>query len=216
MPDKRFLVLGGAGLTGFQIARRILSDLRPEEIVIVSLGAEEVDRAVAALQADAPDVRISGEWGDVFLRGEYARRSRRELLDDDDAREGIFADLLGPIEEAYERSELAAIIRRHRPHVIVDSINTATAISYQDVYTSAVEAKQAVDAIDAGDGDPHDAVHDVEALILSQAVPQLIRHSMMLHRAMVEVGTRLYLKVGTTGTGGMGLNIPYTHSEDRP
>jgi hypothetical protein len=33
---------------------------------------------------------------------------------------------------------------------------------------------------------------------------------------MSESGTRLYLKVGTTGTGGMGLNIPYTHSEDRP
>ena len=24
------------------------------------------------------------------------------------------------------------------------------------------------------------------------------------------------MKVGTTGTGGMGLNIPYTHSEDKP
>jgi hypothetical protein len=33
---------------------------------------------------------------------------------------------------------------------------------------------------------------------------------------MTEAGTRLYLKIGTTGTGGMGLNIPYTHSEDKP
>jgi hypothetical protein len=39
---------------------------------------------------------------------------------------------------------------------------------------------------------------------------------LLLHKAMVEVGTRLYLKIGTTGTGGMGLNIPYTHSEDKP
>jgi hypothetical protein len=30
------------------------------------------------------------------------------------------------------------------------------------------------------------------------------------------VGTRIYVKVGTTGTGGMGLNIPYTHGEDKP
>src|SRR5262249_44715295 len=28
--------------------------------------------------------------------------------------------------------------------------------------------------------------------------------------------TRVYVKVGTTGTGGMGLNIPYTHGEDKP
>src|SRR5690606_15594707 len=45
---------------------------------------------------------------------------------------------------------------------------------------------------------------------------QLIRHVQLIHRAMSEVGTRLYIKIGTTGTGGLGLNIPYTHSEDRP
>jgi hypothetical protein len=55
-----------------------------------------------------------------------------------------------------------------------------------------------------------------EALVLSQAVPQLIRHVILILRAMEEVETRLYLKIGTTGTGGMGLNIPYTHGEDKP
>src|SRR2546425_7095066 len=53
-------------------------------------------------------------------------------------------------------------------------------------------------------------------LLLSQSMPELIRHIFLLNKAMVEVGTRLYLKIGTTGTGGMGLNIPYTHSEDKP
>jgi hypothetical protein len=33
---------------------------------------------------------------------------------------------------------------------------------------------------------------------------------------MQRVGTRIYVKIGTSGTGGMGLNIPYTHSEERP
>jgi hypothetical protein len=33
---------------------------------------------------------------------------------------------------------------------------------------------------------------------------------------MHEAQTRIYLKIGTSGTGGMGLNIPYTHSEERP
>src|SRR5437868_10728659 len=53
-------------------------------------------------------------------------------------------------------------------------------------------------------------------LLLSQSLPELIRHVLLLNKAMGEVGTRLYLKIGTTGTGGMGLNIPYTHSEDKP
>jgi hypothetical protein len=29
-------------------------------------------------------------------------------------------------------------------------------------------------------------------------------------------GTKIYVKIGTSGTGGMGLNIPYTHSEEKP
>ena len=33
---------------------------------------------------------------------------------------------------------------------------------------------------------------------------------------MLDAGTRMYVKVGTAGSGGMGLNIPYTHSEERP
>ena len=33
---------------------------------------------------------------------------------------------------------------------------------------------------------------------------------------MSEVGTHIYIKIGTSGTGGMGLNIPYTHSEEKP
>src|SRR5258707_15296725 len=33
---------------------------------------------------------------------------------------------------------------------------------------------------------------------------------------MVKAGTSVYVKIGTSGTGGMGLNIPYTHSEEKP
>src|SRR4029078_8669061 len=48
------------------------------------------------------------------------------------------------------------------------------------------------------------------------SLPRPIRHIQVLYRGMQDVGTRTYLKVGTSGTGGMGLNIPYTHSEERP
>jgi hypothetical protein len=51
---------------------------------------------------------------------------------------------------------------------------------------------------------------------ISQAIPQLILHVRLLAEAMKKAETRIYVKVGTTGTGGMGMNIPYTHSEDKP
>jgi len=134
--------------------------------------------------------------------------------------------------------------------VVVDCINTATGISYQDVYTASGAAKKQFDRLKtalreqnasalehntSAPPEPHErevetsapqsrpateligpAGRAIESLLLSQSVPQLIRHVLMVSHALTEVGARLYLKVGTTGTGGMGLNIPYTHSEDKP
>jgi len=218
VPDRTFLVLGGAGMVGYQIAHQIAIDLCPERIVIVSLAEDDVVRAAEDLRALSPSgVEIVGEWGDVFVREEFSRMSRRALIEDHTTRELAFEDMLGPLDGAYERSRIAHLIDRHRPDVVVDAINTATAISYQDVYTSAIIAKRDVEEMLAGSNVPPDVMaDDIETLILSLTIPQLIRHITILLRALREAGTRMYLKVGTSGTGGMGLDIPFTHSEDRP
>ena len=104
------------------------------------------------------------------------------------------------------------MIRKHRPEVIVDCVNTATGISYQDVFDGAAKVREWI----GEEGFSASGIQDLEALLLSQTGPQLIRHVRFVHRATTEYSTRMYLKVGTTGTGGMGLNIPYTHSEDKP
>jgi len=211
-----YLLLGGAGLVGFQVGYRIGTELAPDRIVVAALTEPLVSKALGDLRRLVPpDVELVGEWGDVFVREEYAFTPRRDLLTGADTREGVFDDILGPFEAAYERAMLTQLVRRHKPDVVVDSINTATAISYQDVYSASLIAKRDIDELQAG-GSPPGLVDSVETLLLSQATPQLIRHVRILHHALTEVGTRMYIKVGTTGTGGLGLDIPYTHSEDRP
>src|SRR5438105_3861208 len=56
----------------------------------------------------------------------------------------------------------------------------------------------------------------VERHVLLLTLPQLIRHVQILVEALRRAETRAYVKIGTSGTGGMGFNIPYTHSEERP
>ncbi|MFH1329150.1 MAG: hypothetical protein ABIJ48_00610 [Actinomycetota bacterium] len=205
-------------MVGFEVAHQVANSLCPERVVITSLPEDGMVRAVERLRGLVPpDVEIVGEWGDLFVREEFTRRDRRLLLDDPACREAIFADLLGPLDAAYERSRLAHLIATHRPDVVIDAINTATAISYQDVYTTAILAQRDLENLVAGhEVAPEQLARNAETLILSQSMSQLVRHVMILDRALAEAGTRLYLKIGTTGTGGMGLNIPYTHSEDRP
>jgi hypothetical protein len=222
-----FLLLGGAGLTGKQIARRIAQYLSPRKIIIASLLESEVTPALSELKADFGNQAIEwvGLWGNVFIRTEYANTPRQQLLDSEAFRDSLYADLFGELETAYLHSYLVDTILKHKPDVIVDSINTATAISYQDVDRASAVARQKVDGLldsirshkwDEAAAQEQATEQALENLLVSQSLPQLVRHIQLLHRATREAGTRMYLKIGTTGTGGMGLNIPYTHSEDKP
>lgn len=246
--DQTILLLGGAGLVGAQVARQIARDIQPNKIILASLYQREIRQVMPPLKKEFPTLEWLGVWGDMFVRADFTNEKRAALLARPEDRAELFADLLGDLDAAYARSRLVQLICEHKPNVIVDSINTATAISYQDVYAASVIAQQKLNALfqqlshlnetvhppgelrgvpvrtreelHAGVAElarlGKDAARAFDVLLLSQSVPQLIRHVILLLRAMEQVGTRLYLKIGTTGTGGMGLNIPYTHGEDKP
>jgi hypothetical protein len=206
-----YLVLGGAGLVGLQVCRRVATELRPRRIVVASLFEREAASAVAELTASFPQVEFEAAWGDLFVPEDLAHTPRAQLLGDATVRRRLLDVLYGDFESAYRDNHLVHLIATHRPAVIVDCVNTATGLSYQDVFQGASKVMEWL-----GDQyDPH-GTEDLEHFLLSQSVPQLIRHVRFVHRATTEHATRVYLKVGTTGTGGMGLNIPYTHSEDKP
>ncbi|MFQ5572296.1 MAG: hypothetical protein ACE5G0_21680 [Rhodothermales bacterium] len=223
--DKCILVLGGAGLVGSQIVREIGHKLNPEKIVVAGLYRGEVRDFLHDVRRELPHIEFVGVWGNVFVREAFHSETRQNLLDSSANREMLYEDLFGDIEATYERSILVQLIRRHPPDVIIDCINTATAISYQDVESVSKKTHNSLNELRKLTSDANlsraDSLikrlkRDISTLLISQATSQLIRHVRLLNHVMREVETRLYIKVGTTGTGGMGLNIPYTHSEDRP
>jgi hypothetical protein len=235
MSDKdTYLVLGGGGMIGAQVVHEIASQLKPRWIVLCSRYHKEVGDIAKTYEREFPRVRFIPVWGDVFLRKEWNTEerlhqvTRDRLLDSAEHRQELYEDVFHDFDKAYERSQIVQLILKYKPEVIVDSINTATAISYQDISKSSEIAKNTFDALKekfngAADGNAAGAANlfkstgkALETLLINQSIPQLIRHTLLLHRAMTKAGTRLYLKIGTTGTGGMGLNVPYTHSEDKP
>ena len=231
MNDNCYLILGGGGMVGYQIAHRVARRLQPDKLVVASLYQKETRQAVRSLERDFPEIEFVGFWGDIFVRsefntGERQQRLRRwQLLENTENRRGLFDDLFGNVDDAYQNSHLVQLILEHQPDVIVDAINTATAISYQDIYAATKIAQQdfiqlqnsfAVNDPEYIDQRIQAVERSIEILMISQYIPQLIRHVILLNKAIREANTRLYLKVGTTGTGGMGLNIPYTHGEDKP
>ncbi len=203
------LILGGSGLVGHAVARRLL-ERRPARIILVALYERETRETADALAPFAGDATIVTEYGNVYLPAALARGDRAALLADAASRRLLIDDVFGDFdEELLERSFLVQLLTRHRPDAVVDCINTATAFAYQDVYRASRELLALAErgAVD---------LTAVEQALLTMALPQLTRHVQVLVEGLRRAGTRAYLKIGTSGTGGMGFNIPYTHSEEKP
>ncbi len=211
-------------MVGLQVAREAARELRPSEIILSGLTDREVDEAVGVLAKEGAEhgwgARFSGAPGDIFLPASLQGKARQELISDSALFDQLFDDIFNSDPEAWKNSALVRLIDEHRPDVVVDCINTATAISYQDVYTTSRKVKMLLDRLESEGSLPSEGiapfVHSVRELLIAQGVPQIVRHILFLHQALRESAVRVYVKVGTTGTGGMGMNIPYTHSEDKP
>ncbi len=196
---KKVLVLGGYGLVGMAVCRELLAR-GPREIQIHSLRQEESAAAREELAPEAGDTRLTDSAGNVFgLVGEPSRseRIRAQIGALDDPQIANFA--------------LYGLLVESRPDIVIDCINTATGIAYGDldIFTAGETLCRELEA-----GEPSDRA--IEDVLERLYVPRLIRHVQVMYRGLREAGTKAYLKVGTTGTGGLGLNIPYTHSEERP
>ena len=135
-PLQTYLLFGGAGLVGMATCRRIARELAPKRVVVASLKLTEAEAAVAELRNEHPEVDWVPEAGNLFVPTEFASMGRGELLGNTEHRRTMLEQIFGPFEQAYERNHLAVVIRRHRPDAIVDCVNTATGISYQDVFES--------------------------------------------------------------------------------
>jgi NAD(P)-dependent dehydrogenase (short-subunit alcohol dehydrogenase family) len=211
LANSTVLLLGGAGLVGQAVAREILPH-RPARIVVTSLFRKDAMEAAELLARSpgAEGIAMEPRWGDLFVQEAVRDRPRGEVLGDPTARRQMVDDLYGELtEEVFQRSSLGVLLLDVRPQVIVDCINTAGALAYQNAFASATDLLAKADA----GGADRDAV---ERHLATLYLPQLIRHVQISLEGMRRAGTRIYVKVGTAGTGGMGLNIPFTHAEERP
>lgn len=212
--NKSVLVLGAWGLVGNAVTRKLVTE-KPRRIIITSLKEEEALDEIRKLRAEfphLPDDYFIPWWGNIFVRNEFKDSDRNEILSNPDKRRVLMHDIMEELDEdILSNSSLHSLITEYKPEIIVDCINSATGIAYQDVYTTYRTIRKVLQK------DDHNLLkNETEKLLCALYIPQLIRHVQILYSAMNRSATRIYIKIGTSGTGGMGLNIPYTHSEEKP
>lgn len=215
--NRTVLVLGGWGLVGSAVCRSLM-DEHPKNIIITSLKESEAKEAVAQMKTEYPKAGKNfflPWWGNIFTRHEMKDINREDILDNSKLRAMYIDDIVDELTEpVLHRSALYQLLNHYKPEIVIDCINSATAIAYQDLFQSARDVmKQLKNAKPSN----QDALHEtIERLLCTLYVPQLIRHVQIFYKSMKQAGTTIYVKIGTSGTGGMGLNIPYTHSEEKP
>ena len=221
---KRVLVLGGYGLVGTAVCRQLIPH-RPADLVIGSLRQGQSQDAIKRLRAEFSDsqTQLLPAWGDILLRAKWQDgvdgHPRDAVMADTTMRRRLVADILDELDDDILESSLlyqqiAGTFQGlgGRPaDIVIDCVNTATAVAYQNVFQAAGKLERRIQSQLETDWPM-----EVERLLTSLYVPQLVRHMQILFESMVRAGTGAYVKVGTSGTGGMGFNIPYTHGEERP
>ncbi len=216
---KTVLVIGGWGLVGSAVCRKFMEE-HPRRIIVTSLTEAEAREAVAELAKDYPDAGRNffvPWWGNIFVREELKDTPRERILANRKYRKMIIEDILdelsGPV---LERASLYRLMQKFKPDIVVDCVNSATGIAYQDIFQVSRRVLKEVDRVRTRRTKTDTLLEVTEQLLCTLYTPQLIRHVQLMYRSMQIAGTKIYLKIGTSGTGGMGLNIPYTHSEERP
>ncbi|MCS7280420.1 MAG: short-chain dehydrogenase [Desulfobacterota bacterium] len=201
------MILGAYGEVGMALTKQILAK-NPKKVFVSSLRKEEVEELLEKISSYRSLCEIVPFWGNLFVRkdlkdipsGELGKRELSIILKDS------FDDLT---EDILNSSSLFSFIVEYRPEIVIDCINTATALAYTDIYSFYESFFK-----------PPEASLSEETLfskiLLASGLPFLVRHIQILQEALKRANVKIYVKVGTTGTGGMGLNIPFTHGEEMP
>jgi hypothetical protein len=213
--NKTVLVLGGWGLVGNAVTKKMMRQ-KPKRLIITSLKREEAEEEVTNLRKaykGLPKNFFAPWWGNIFVREEFKDIDRFEVLNDPVKRNIQMRDTMDELDnEILHSSSLYQLITKYKPEIIIDCINSATGIAYQDIYQTYRNIQNTFDKKPSYEA----LASETEKLLCTMYIPQLIRHIQILYKAMAEAKTMVYVKIGTSGTGGMGLNIPYTHSEEKP
>ncbi|MBC8204612.1 hypothetical protein ISS30_04830 [bacterium] len=195
----------GAGQIGCAACIEILKR-KPKILILHTLTAKESNEALDIVRCGCGEIEteLIPSAGDVLTA--YPGN-------DDDA---VISEIKYRFDtlthDIYRASPLWKLIEKFRPDMIVDGINTATVVGYShDPYTTSRELKQILET---------DTIPDREGLkdllrqnLLAEAIPQLVRFTQVLHLAMIEFDVKRYVKISTSGLGGMGFNIKYTHGD---
>ena len=122
---ERVVIFGGGGLVGYQICRLLAREVKPSILVVCALKAEEAQYTVSRLKDEfgENETEFIAEYGNIFVRDEYAHHSRREIQADNNTLSTIYNDVYGDLRDEQDnignKGLLPQIIMKYKPAVFI-------------------------------------------------------------------------------------------------
>lgn len=205
LSQKTVLILG-AGNVGEACAFRLI-DHNVKKLILHTLTEEESEQVYDRVVKYAKDATtiIETSYGDALLPTSLAYKNKKEILQNEEDAISLLSYYFDPLSEAtIKTSFLYALIEKFKPDIVVDAINTATVVGYAD------DPYHLPRKIIKDNNIPHDKIAE---LLTANPINPLIRFTQVLENILTKKGVESYVKVSTTGLGGMGVNLPYTHGD---
>jgi len=197
--NDKILILGGGGLVGDSIIRLLLNR-GIKKIAVVSLNSR---REIQNLQYIRKKYKVSIKqyWANILVPRELKNYTFNKILSVKKFRKVLIDSYSEHFTfDMIKKTFLYDVIKDFKPNYIIDCINTATQCSYIN-YIDNQFANSGV---------------GLNILLRYFQILNSILDNSFWSKNGVGMKIKSYLKVGTSGVGGMGLNIPFTHGEERP
>lgn len=194
----KYLIIG-TGQIGKAVLEQILK-LSPNTIIIHNLTKKESELVIKNYSKKYKKVNFIESYGNIFMPYSLKDLNNKNLYEK--SKEIIKYFYSEMSEEIISEATITAIIRKYKPDIIIDAINTATVLgnAWNPEETKKLFNDNKIDCC--------------EKIMVDDYTTKIVNFVYSLKYSMEEYQVIKYIKVSTTGLGGMGINMPYTHGDN--
>jgi len=192
MLQKKYLILG-TGEVGMCLAQELLRSETNSTVHIHTLTEKSMQNKLLQLTSNIHlQNRIGGSYGDIYLTKKYLNTqidlSNIDIKDID----YLYSDR----ENWYEDSLIYELIKTIKPNYIIDTVTLAVKFVHNFIYDL---YNNKVDQI------------LINKILFCNPITTLNTFVQSMRHAIRDFDVLGYIKVSSSGLGGMGFNCPYTH-----
>lgn len=193
------ILIIGTGQIGKAILQKIL-DKEPKKVIIHNLTSEESDIVIEKYSSQYRNTEFIKSYGNIFMPYDLKDLNNKNLYEKSDEIINYFYSEISDI--ILKQSTIYNLINIYKPDLIVDAINTATVLgnAYNPEYNMECYKTNATDCC--------------KRIMTDDYTTKIVNFVYSLKYAMENLSVKKYVKVSTTGLGGMGINMPYTHGDN--